>query len=85
MNYYYNRGKCEFGNCQCQNHILRPNTEKCLICNHGTCWHKKININISQFYSTRNTAMEGKYIVNIIRNKCSDLTRYCDKIENLPV
>ena len=42
MSYYQNREKCEFKNCSCQKHILLKGTEKCAICEHGTCWHKKL-------------------------------------------
>ena len=55
--YYKNRGHCEFIGCSCSEHILKKGTEKCVNCNHGSCWHKKLNeVEVNKFISFRNTA-----------------------------
>ena len=73
MDYYRDRGKCEFRNCDCTIHIWRRGTEQCYICNHGSCWHKKIN-------KTR-----IKTIDKMSSKNYPDSLKYCINIESLPV
>ena len=62
------RGHCEFNNCYCDEyHGLN---DRCLLCRHGRCWHKKIrnkNLkkkinNINQFISPRLSAHKPTYV-----------------------
>ena len=69
MSYYKNRGACEYRGCTCQKHFLMPNTEKCSVCKHGSCWHKKNkrkNTNKKQFTSKRQTARKPVYVCEYI-------------------
>ena len=70
MSYYKNRGACEYMGCLCPRHILMPNTEKCIVCKHGSCWHKKIKpnpiTNSNQFESTRQSATRPIYICQYV-------------------
>lgn len=85
-NYYLNRTKCIFKNCQCKSHVLLKYTEICAICYHGTCWHlKEHNIEKLQYPKIK------KKFIKININNCMNRTnilsnrKFCDKIENLPV
>ena len=62
------RGHCEFNNCHCDEyHGLN---DRCLLCRHGRCWHKKIRNkkyikkinNINQFISPRSSAHKPTYV-----------------------
>ena len=64
MDYYEHRGKCEFLGCDCKIHLLKSGTERCINCNHGSCWHKKKNpaeLRSTQFISSRKVARTGIY------------------------
>lgn len=70
MSYYKNRGACEYRGCMCPRHILMSNTEKCIVCKHGSCWHKKIKpnpiTNSNQFESTRQSGTRPIYVCQYV-------------------
>ena len=90
------RGNCEFNGCLCVKHKRLKGTERCRICNHGTCWHKmlyykKTDFNIDQFISTRPNARTPNYKVvkvfipiSLEEHLTNASVNYCKTIDKLP-
>ena len=82
------RGYCEFRNCQCDEYHGLDN--KCLLCQHGKCWHKNIKNIKNNFISKRKSAHKPTYVFSFNGYRYLQpiikypLEKFCKSIYDLP-